>query len=103
MDVNPESVDDRDMLAEGDHAAANETLDTAPLCAHNLMSVLMPATPPEPKNARIVRLFDIEAAKYDPRPGEPAAVQPARKEQQRNRAALREQRSQSLFAAARYF
>ena len=67
------------------------------------MSVLMPASPPEPKNARIVRLFDIEAAKYDPKPGEPATVAPARKEQQRNRAALRELRSQSLFAAARYF
>ena len=75
--------------------------------AHSLLAVLMPATPPVPKNARVIRLFDIEAAKYDPRPGEPApapktAPAPAAKKEN-SRSALREERSKSLFAAARYF
>ena len=75
--------------------------------AHSLLAVLMPATPPVPKNARVIRLFDIEAAKYDPRPGEPApaparAPAPAAKKEN-SRSALREERSKSLLAAARYF
>jgi hypothetical protein len=70
--------------------------------AHSLLSVLLPANPPPvPLNARIIRLFDIEAAKYDPRPGEPAPAKPAPKDN--SRAAAREERSKSLFAAARYF
>ena len=75
--------------------------------AHSLLAVLMPATPPVPKIARVIRLCDIEAAKYDPRPGEPAPVArtapaPAPKKVN-SRSALREERSKSLFAAARYF
>lgn len=34
--------------------------------AHSLIDVLMPATPPEPKNARVVRLFDYEAGAAPP-------------------------------------
>ena len=75
--------------------------------AHSLLAVLMPATPPVPKNARVIRLFDLEAAKYDVPPGEPApapvrATAPAPKKEN-SRSALREERSKSLFAAARYF
>ena len=38
------------------------------LTPHNLLSVLMPANPPEPRNARVVRRFDLEAAEYDSQP-----------------------------------
>jgi hypothetical protein len=83
-----------------------------PPSPHSLLAVLLPANPPAAKNARIIRLFDIEAAKFDPRPGEPAAcasrsasprapASVARKEN--SRSALKEERSKSLFAAARYF
>lgn len=85
--------------------------------AHSLLSVLMPAKPPQPKNARIIRLFDYEAAKNDPVAGDadadaipqadapqngaapqsPAPVKPEPK----NREAAKAARNQSLFAAAR--
>lgn len=85
--------------------------------AHSLLSVLMPAKPPQPKNARIIRLFDYEAAKNDPvggdadadaipqadalqngaAPQSPAPVKPEPK----NREAAKAARNQSLFAAAR--
>jgi hypothetical protein len=84
-----------------------------PPSAHSLLAVLLPANPPPvPKNARVIRLFDIEAAKFDPRPGEPAApaTAPASAggpaavpKKENSRSALREERSKSLFAAARYF
>ena len=66
---------------------------------HSLLDVLMPATPPEPKNARVIRLFDTEAAKNDPQPGTFAA-EPVRREARSGRRASRELRSQSLLAAA---
>jgi hypothetical protein len=90
-----------ELPAHVDMEAANDGVaDELP--AHSLMSVLMPATPPEPKNARIVRLFDLEAAKYDPQPGQPVEPQSPRQKQQKSRTALREERSRSLLAAARY-
>lgn len=78
-----------------------------PPSAHSLLAVLLPANPPAPKNARVIRLFDIEAAKNDPQPGAPAvstaaAERPA-KPKENSRSALREERSKSLLAAARYF
>jgi hypothetical protein len=92
-----------------DAPSASEDAAFAP-SAHSLLAVLFPANPPAPKNARIIRLFDIEAAKYDPRPGEPApsasgkasAAAPAPKKEN-SRSVLKEERSKSLFAAARYF
>lgn len=83
--------------------------------AHSLLSVLMPAKPPQPKNARVIRLFDYEAAKSDPVCGdvasEPrsdapkarAAPQPVApvKPEPKNREAAKAARNQSLFAAAR--
>ena len=94
-----------------DATSASEHALVVP-ASHSLLAVLLPAKPPEPKNARIIRLFDIEAAKYDPRPGEPApstsapapagVTAPAPKKEN-SRSALREERSKSLFAAARYF
>ena len=49
-------------------ATAEEAFAGSPQVAHSLMDVLRPATPPQPKNARIIRRFDLEAAKYDPQP-----------------------------------
>ena len=68
---------------------------------HSLLDVLMPASPPEPKNARVIRLFDIEGGKND----QPQAVQaqPVRREARSGRRASRELRSQSLLAAAGHF
>jgi len=79
------------------------------LTPQSLLSVLMPANPPEPRNARIVRLFDLEAAEYDSQPEElpgcvpsndGAAVEPDRR-QRPSREARRAARNESLFAAAR--
>ena len=67
---------------------------------HSLLDVLMPASPPEPKNARVIRLFDIEA-KDQPAAGYQAA--PVRREARSGRRASRELRSQSLLAAAGNF
>jgi hypothetical protein len=68
---------------------------------HSLLDVLMPANPPEPKNARVIRLFDIEGAKNEqPQGFQPA---PARREARSGRRASRELRNQSLLAAAGNF
>jgi len=68
---------------------------------HSLLSVLFPAKPPRPRNARIIRLFDLEAAKHDPEPGEAPVAEPPPKEEPRTREAIRAARNQSLLAAAR--
>ena len=68
-------------------------------CLGSIMDVLMPATPPEPKNARIVRQFDLEAAKTDSRPE--AEVVPVRsRPERRSREEARAFRNRSLRAAA---
>jgi hypothetical protein len=105
MDAEVKAAEDFDSTHEPLSAPEEETVTLNP--AHSLLAVLMPATPPAPKNARVIRLFDLEAAKHDPRPGEPApaaaaARTPAAKKEN-SRSALREERSKSLFAAARYF
>lgn len=64
----------------------------------SLLDVLMPANPPEPKNARIVRQFDIEAAKTDALPAE--RVPERRPQERRSRAEARAFRNRSLRAAA---
>ena len=68
-----------------------------PRAAHSIMDCLMPATPPEPKNARVIRLFDYEE-KHEARPREESA-KPA-KEESRSREAAKAARNQSLLAAA---
>jgi hypothetical protein len=68
---------------------------------HSLLSVLFPAKPPRPRNARIVRLFDLEAAKNDPEPGEEPVVEQPPKEEPRTREAIKAARNQSLLVAAR--
>jgi hypothetical protein len=69
-------------------------------CGHGLMDVLMPAKPPEPKNARIVRLFDIEGSKDEVQPIEYVSAASVRREARSSRRASRELRGQSLLAAA---
>jgi len=57
----------------------------------------MPANPPQPKNARIIRLFDYEAAKNDP---QPAMAVETPKPEPTPREAAKAARKLSLFAAA---
>ena len=68
---------------------------------HSLLSVLFPAKPPRPRNARIIRLFDLEAAKHDAEAGEEPVVEQPPKEEPRTREAIRAARNQSLLVAAR--
>jgi hypothetical protein len=68
---------------------------------HSLLDVLMPANPPEPKNARVIRLFDIEGGKNEQ--SQAFEAQPVRREARSGRRASRELRSQSLAAAAGHF
>jgi hypothetical protein len=68
---------------------------------HSLLSVLFPAKPPRPRNARVIRLFDIEAAKHDGEAGDEPAVEQPPKEEPRTREAIRAARNQSLLVAAR--
>lgn len=80
---------------------------------HSLLDVLRPATPPQPKNARVIRLFDVEAGGYDTKPeGEavphaapvPEVAAPAdAKREPRARDAERDARRLSLRAAAGLF
>ena len=63
---------------------------------HSLLDALMPANPPQPKNARVVRLFDYEAGRMDA--PAPLPVEPAREPDARETA--RAARRLSLSAAA---
>lgn len=109
MHVEPKMIDEADTLAQAGSGIANEGELACPQPVHNIMDVLFPAKPPEPKNARVIRLFDLEAAKNDPAPAVVAAavVGPAvavgnkpEKKESRSREALRAQRNQSLRVAA---
>ena len=70
--------------------------------AHSLLAVLMPANPPQPKNARVIRLFDYEAAKNDPQAGAASAQTQVQTQAQEPtaREAAKAARKLSLFAAA---
>lgn len=101
MHAEPTASDGDDTLNEAENATANEeSVDaTIPRVTHGIMDVLFPAKPPEVKNARIIRLFDIEAAKTDPRPG--SVEVPKAQQERKNRDEARAQRNRSLLAAAR--
>jgi len=88
-DADFEDEFEEEPLAEGE-AMTDSVADTVPADAerscegtfvapvfNNFMDVLYPATPPAAKNARIVRRFDLEAAKYDPRPAPAPGSAPA--------------------------
>jgi hypothetical protein len=101
-----ECSDEEPVAAAEDATHAEDTASGNDICEidpspHSLLSVLFPAKPPRPRNARIVRLFDIEAAKSDPQPGEEPVVEPP-KEEPRTREAIRAARNQSLLVAARF-
>ena len=66
-----------------------------PRLTHSLLDGLMPAKPPEPKNARVVRLFDYEG-RDEARPASPQAA----KREPTPREAAKAARKLSLFAAA---
>ena len=101
MHAEPEGLNGADPLNEAEDATANEeNVEGLPIVTHSLMDVLMPAKPPEVKNARIIRLFDIEAAKTDPQPGVPEV--PKAQHERKNREEARAQRNRSLLAAARF-
>ena len=84
-----------------ERSVADESADgsgfeaACPRFAHSLLDVLMPAKPPEPKNARVIRLFDCESAGGE----RPAAPQAAKREPS-PREAAKAARRLSLFAAA---
>ena len=69
-------------------------------CFGNIMDVLMPAKPPVPKNARIVRQFDLEAAKTDSHPVQVEAAPERARPERRSREETRALRNRSLAAAA---
>jgi hypothetical protein len=98
MHAEPTAFDEESTLNEPESATQAEASCDALPRVHNIMDVLYPAKPPEPKNARIIRLFDIEAAKTDPRP---AADNVEKAQQERkNRDDARALRNRSLLAAA---
>ena len=70
-------------------------------CFGNIMDVLRPATPPAPKNARIVLQLDVEAARTEAQrvaeAGPATRAQPGRRTTRAKKRALR---NRSLFAAA---
>lgn len=99
MDMNSTNVMG-ERLEQGELSGAGEAAGDG---SFGIMDVLFPARPPEPKNPRVIRRFDLEAAKNDPRPGEPAAPAPAPKVNPAERLSREEAkalRNRSLLAAA---
>lgn len=84
-------------------AVEDETSLASRHAPHSIMSVLQPARPPEPKNARVIRRFDLDVPAGEPPPvvaaPAPCAAKPARPHV-RNRQEARAQRNKSLLAAA---
>jgi hypothetical protein len=104
-----------DEVAETPELAAEAATEPAapPPVFNNFMDALYPKRAPAPRNARIIRRFDLEAAKYDPRPAPapapvlaPAPPAPAappvldKKKEPLTREEARALRNRSLRAAA---
>ena len=99
MHSEPKVFDDGGTPSDAESAMpAEDNFDAAPRVIHSLLDVLLPAKPPEPKNARIIRLFDIEAGKNDPRPASDEIGKPQQERKSRDEA--RALRNRSLFTAA---
>jgi hypothetical protein len=105
VDAEPEAAAEA-AAAEPEKEAATALPFVAPVF-NNFMDVLYPAKPPATKNARIIRRFDLEAAKHDPRPNTGPAPVPApepapapKKEPTLSREEARALRNRSLRAAA---
>jgi hypothetical protein len=98
MHAEPAMMEQGDGMRSQDESAEGEA---EPRYFGGLLDVLMPATPPEPKNARIIRQFDIEAGKTDERPVvEVASRQTQAQPERRSRDEARALRNRSLRAAA---
>lgn len=121
MHADAKDEGDQSAYAASEPELGDQATPELPLPAHNIMNVLLPARPPHPRNARVVRLFDIEAEASEPAQSEdisaesasaeaassdqgqaPAANEsgPKRHIDPDSRAALRALRRRSLFAAA---
>lgn len=85
--------------------AGGSVEDGEPLVVHNLLDVLFPTKtpPPTPRNARVIRRFDLEAAQYDARPAPEQPVVVEQQEPSPTREETRALRNRSLRAAAGYF
>ncbi|MES2564937.1 MAG: hypothetical protein V4637_19765 [Pseudomonadota bacterium] len=70
MHADAKDDDDQSTYAASDPQLDDEATPEAPLPVHNIMNVLLPARPPHPRNARVVRLFDIEAEAREPAQGQ---------------------------------
>lgn len=77
MDADVRDCTDGTTFAAAERDAGDGATIESPRCAHSIIDVLFPAHPPEPKNARVVRLFDTEAARFDPQPAASASAAPA--------------------------
>lgn len=66
MHADAKDDDDQSTYAAAAPQVSDEATPELPLPAHNIMNVLLPARPPHPRNARVVRLFDIEAEASEP-------------------------------------
>src|SRR5687768_15703970 len=91
--VVPEQGDETQMQAE-------DAVREVARCFGNIMDVLMPARPPEPKHARIVRQFDLEASKTDAGPMQGQAPATRSRPERASREEARALRNRSLRAAA---
>jgi hypothetical protein len=70
-ETDSEASSEDELTAMGGESAAEEAAtDRAvpPPVFNNFMDALYPKRAPAARNARIIRRFDLEAAKYDPRP-----------------------------------
>jgi hypothetical protein len=95
MHAEPQSADAGEPLSDSPN---EESFEAAPRRVHNIMDVLFPAKPPEPKNPRVIRLFDTDPVK--PEPVQRAdGVQKAQQER-KSRDEARALRNRSLLAAA---
>lgn len=92
-----------DQQMQSSDAMSDEAPPTSRQAMHNIMRVLQPARPPEPRNARLIRRFDLDVAADDPH-SEAAAPAPCADKPERQRTRKREevraQRNKSLLAAA---
>ena len=96
MHAEKQGYESSDLPGQSDDDATGARI-AEPQARHSIMDCLMPATPPQPKNARVIRLFDYEE-KHETRPRE-ESVKPA-KEESKSREAAKAARNTSLLAAA---
>lgn len=100
MHAEHNAVADGNTLPEAADEAHEEESPGTRRCTHSITDVLFPATPPEPVNARVIRRFDLDAARKDPGPAAAPEAKQAQSERRNRRRASRQLRNSSLRAAA---